>query len=338
MQNRTFFPVSVGIRLLLAMLLPIQIMLSSGVAGTYLSGFGIVWTLVDGFFQIHFLSIIIATVYAIPAILFCIYFKFKIKEAYPIKTAFFASTLIFVVPLVGMLIPIDTTISDYNPLMPVSVGYSVGLFLGFVLIPSLRFLVISSGNTIYSLEFVFSSVALLAVIAIPFVLFYSHGVYASDQTLLSSIFITKSYARSGWITESGFYYLHPTSLSELDILFASFFVVLILRIGFLCFVIACFLGKTSVTRTCFVGLVYEGLLIISAYLLNASIPISPYVSSGTIPLPILFPSLLLMILVHKRIREPKSKREEEFVTVPILSRLKYQVKMLKNKLSDRKEP
>ncbi len=338
MKNRTFFPISVSIRFLLAMLLPIEITLSSGVAGTYLSGFGMIWTLVDGFFQIHILSIIMATVFAIPAILFCIYFKYKIEEAYPIKTALFVSTLVFAAPLVGMLIPSDTTISDYGRLMPVPVVYSVGLFLGFVLMPSLRFLIISSGNTIYSLESAFSSIALLAVIAIPFVLFYSYGIYASDQTLLSSIFITMSYSRSGWITESGFYFLQPTSLSKFGLLFANFFVVLILRIAFLCFVIACLLGKTSVMRTFFVGLVHEGLLIIAAYLLNASIPISPYVSSGTIPLPILFPSLLLMILLHKRIREPKSTHEEEFVTVPILSRFKYQVKMLKNKLSDRKNP
>ena len=104
MEHQAIFPLSVVFRLVLAMLLPIQVVLSIGVSSTTLSGFGMVWTMFGGPVEIRYLSIPIAILCGIPAILFSAYFRYSSHESYPARIALLSTLLVFMAPLVETML------------------------------------------------------------------------------------------------------------------------------------------------------------------------------------------------------------------------------------------
>jgi hypothetical protein len=342
MQNHAMFPLSVVLRLILAMLLPIQVLISVGVTSTQLSGFGMVWTMSSSSLEIQYLSVPIAILCSIPAVLFSAFLKYSSQESYPVKVALLSTFLVFIVPLTELML---TQTQDewtflawpfYSPWF-VPVGYSAALFIGLIFLPSLNHLIRSSGFALLSHETIMSLAVLAVGLFGPFVLLFNRGVYGLDESVLSSGFITLSSVRSGWTSESGFFYLQQTLVSDLNPLFMPFYVILALRMLFVLLAISCILGRISLTKTFFVGLFQEVVLLVLSFLVNSSIPPAEYYSSGVVSIPFLFPLLLFVLLVQWKIRESRATGGIEYVTVPATVSIRYKWMEFKRKLIHRRE-
>jgi hypothetical protein len=329
MENPTIFSLSVIFRVLLAMLMPIQIVSSIGVTFTSLTGYGMIWLVSEGNIQLLSNSVFKSIIYSIPAVVFSIYFKHIEKKSYPKKSAFLASILIFVIPILGYIG--DVYQSDYF----IPLGYSFSLFVLFVILPSIYFIFQSLSISSRPNQTFLSMISFFFLLVCPFVLLYHYGLYTSEHNLLSSVFISISSIREGWTQESAIYYLHPSLISELNLQLGSFYIVLILRIIFLCISIAYFVGRTTLTKACIVGLFQEIILLFLAVGINTSIPPSNYHSSGVIPIPVLFPFYLLLFLIHRKLAYTEFP-DEEYIQVPLLLLIKQQFTGLMKRFSSRR--
>ncbi len=342
MQNRAIFSLSIVFRLVLAMLIPIQVALSVGVINTDLYGFGMVWTLSGGLLEIRYFSILIGVLCSIPAVFFSVYLRRTSQKSYPAKAALLSTLLVFIAPLAEMVLsekqyewliaPLTLSSPGFVPL-----GYSTALFIGFVILPSLGHIIRSSGHALLSYETISSLVVLIVGLFAPFVLLFNRGVYALDETILSSGFIALSSNLTGWTTESGFYFMNPTLINDLNPQLVPFYFVSVFRVAFVFLAILCILGRISRSKALFAGVVQEVVLIVTSILVNDSIPPRDYYSAGVVPIPFLFLMVLVVLLVQYRIRQPKTTSEEEYVTVPAMANIRYQWEEFKRKLTHRSE-
>jgi hypothetical protein len=315
--------------------MPIQIVSSVGVTFASLTGYGMIWLVSEGNIQFLSNSIFKSIIYSIPAVVFSIYFKHIGKKSYPKKSAFLASILIFVIPILDYIAfpsySSDVYPSDYF----IPLGYSFSLFVLFVILPSIYFIFQSLSISSRSHQIFLSMISFFYLLVCPFVLLYHYGVYTSEHNLLSSVFISISSLREGWTQESGIYYLQPLLISELNLQLGSFYIVLILRIIFLCISIAYFVGKTTITKACIVGLSQEIILLFLAVGINMSISPSNYYSSGVIPIPVLFPFYLLLFLIHRKL-DYTEVPDEEYIQVPLSVLIKQQFTDLMKRFRSRR--
>jgi hypothetical protein len=337
MKNHAMFPMSVVFRLILAMLLPIQVVLSIGVTSTELSGFGMVWIMADSSLEVQYLSLPIAILCGIPAILFSAFLRYSSQKSYPAKVALLSTLLVFMVPLVEVVLiqgQGELLIAPWLSHSPwfVPVGYSAALFIGFIFLPSLGHFIRSSGFALFSFEAITSLAVLVVGLFGPFVLLFNRGVYGLDETALSSGFITQSSMRSGWTSEFGFFFLRQTLVSDLNPLFVPFYIIFALRITFVLLAMSCILGRISLSKTLFAGMFQEVVLVVISFLVNSSIPPIHYYSSGVVPIPFLFPLLMFILLVQWKIRESRATRGIEYVTVPATVSIRYKWMEFKRKL------
>ena len=335
MKNPIIFSLSVIFRVLLAMLMPIQIVSSIGVTFTSLTGYGMIWLVSEGNIQLLYNSVFKSIIYSIPAVVFSIYFKDIDKKSYPKKSAFLASILIFVIPILGYIAFPSYSGDVYQSDYFIPLSYSFSLFVLFVILPSIYFIFQSSSISLRSHQTFLSMISFFFLIVCPFVFLYNYGLYTSEHNLLSSVFISISSIREGWTQESAFYYLHPSLISELNLQLGIFYIVLILRIIFLCISIAYFVGKTTLTKACMVGLFQEIILLFLAVGINISISPSDYYSSGVIPIPVLFPFYLLLFLIHRKLIYTEFP-DEEYIQVPLSLLIKQQFTNLKKRFSSQR--
>lgn len=342
MEHQAIFPLSVVIRLVLAMLLPIQVVLSIGVISTELSGFGMIWTMFGGDFVIRYLSIPIAILFAIPAILFSAFLKYSSHESYPAKVALLSTLITFLAPLAEVVLTLGQwgwSISPwlfYSPWF-VPVGYSAALFIIFIFLPSLGRFIKSSGFTLLSYEAIVSLAVLVVGLFAPFVLLFNRGVYGLDETALFSGLITQSSMQAGWTSEYGFFFLRQTLISDINYLFVPFYVIFALRMLFVLLAMSCILGRISLTKTFFAGLIQEIVLVVVSFLVNSSIPPRDYYSSGVVAFPFLFPLLLFVLFVQWKISESRATRGIEYVTVPATISIRYKWSEFVRRLMHRSE-
>ncbi len=336
MQKRSTFALSVSMRIILAMLVPIQVISSVGVTTTNISGRGIAW-IFDGSFQLESFSIMIGLLYAIPVILYCVYFRSTGNNSFTKLAAVVTSILCIAVPILG-----DLVIASYSGVLlsfvPLTFGYSASLILLFIILPFLNSIRQSEGIGLLSHEVLFSLLFILIVLFVPFVTLYNEGLYAIRQTMQSSIFITITSIRSGWTGETAFYYLYPSVLLEFNLQLSNFYFVFILRLLLISFSIAYFIGKTSLFKVLSFGIFQEVCLWLTSYTLNSTLTPTIYFSSGITSNPFLLLVLIMLIIFHREITESKIEvDEDDYITVPLLVTIKNELNNLKKKLRRQKE-
>ncbi|MFW9918730.1 MAG: hypothetical protein ACFFED_03970 [Candidatus Thorarchaeota archaeon] len=335
MSNRETFIISVIARLVLVMLLPFRITMSTGVTTIQLIATGLIWELSNDLLQWQSISLASGLICSIPALEFSIYFRSVGKRKYPLNAAIVSSLTLLAFPVLGHILPSWIGWLFYVPLV-----YSVALILCFILIPSLYGLLQSSEIRLLSVEALLLAISFVMVLGFPCVFLYNQGLYGSDRTLLSSVFLTFSSVRSGWSEESGFYLLENSSLVELEQMLSSFQIIFILRLVFLLF-IALYLGKRlSIAGVCFAGILQEVILLVIANNVNAVIIMQPYYSVGASPLPYLFPLLLLLLVIHWRLRRTIKRVDDDevYITIPLMVTIKHRLNELRDALHRHQEP
>ncbi|MFW9850046.1 MAG: hypothetical protein ACFFF4_12990 [Candidatus Thorarchaeota archaeon] len=336
MQKRSTFALSVIMRIILALLVPIEMISSVGVTTTNFSGRGMAW-IFDGYFRLESFSIITGLLYAIPAIIFCIYFRSSGNNSFTKLAALVTSILCIVIPILG-----DLVIVSYSGVLltfvPLTFGYSASLILLFIILPFLNSIRQSEEIGLLSHEVLFSLVSILIVLLIPYVTLFNEGLYATGQIMQSSIFITITSIRSGWTGEVTFLYLYPSVLSELNLQLSNFYLVFILRLLLISLSVAYFIGRTSLFKVISFGVFQEVYLWLTTYALNSTLTSTIYFSSGVTSNPFLLPVLIMLIIFHREITESKIPvNEEEYINVPLLVTIKNELNNLKKKLRRKKD-
>lgn len=335
MQGKMRLIISVALRLMLALLLPLRITVSIGVTTNQFSASGMIWSLSNDVFQWDYFTLIAGIVCSIPAIAYCIYFKNIVRDSHSVKAAIITSLLLLALPLVGLYLPEVIGWLFYIPS-----GFPVLLIFGFILIPALHQLLSSSGIRVISAEYLLLLTCLVAILVCPFVILYNNGLYAQDRTLTSSGFMTFSWVRSGWSDEAGLTFFGPSSVTELESMLSSFQVMILLRLVLLSFIALYLSMRITIVGALLSGLFEELVLLVIAFNVNSTIIAQPYYSTGAVPFPYLFPLLMLLLAIHWKLKRDVPldvEDDEEYIAIPFTLRFKQWISDFKRRFHSHKD-
>ncbi len=324
MNEQVRFWMSVVVRLVVAMVIPLRYSYSQGFLDVQTTAYGMTWVYADGLAMSGW-SVLAALVVSFPVVAYAVFMRGKSSSSYLDRLGANSVVILIFLPLLGFALSTTQNVSWQESPVLVPPGFCVLLLLLFVILPATWHLADSEQLSQITQFSLLATVMLAVCVLSPLAVENYYAVLGVDEQSIYGCLFRLTSGRWGLTSEIVLDLTDSKQWSLALLTYQIAVTVLVARLLFACLFMVYLTDRVPLAAVV-IGAAAQESFVLSTVLASGARAISDqFIIWTVLPVPVVLPASLLLIFVKLKLKARGEGAEDdgnEYVSIPLAVRIR----------------